>query len=243
MTDRTIEAVIFDWGGTLSRWAQLDLIDVWRLAARRLDPDREDEIAAHLLGIEDAAWAETQTTQRSWTLAQVLERASDDLGLDVNEVVLEEAALHHIDAWTPHIEHKPDAAATLEALRERGLRIGLLSNTMWPRPFHRHFLERDGLLHLIDAEVYSSEIEVTKPHPAAFAAAQAAVGVTDPARAVFVGDRLFDDIHGARAVGMRTVYLPTSDVPGYDVEPDAVIDSLSELPAVIDAWSRGEDLR
>jgi len=42
-------------------------------------------------------------------------------GLDVAEAVLEEAAVHHLDAWTPHITHDPDAAPVLAALRERGL--------------------------------------------------------------------------------------------------------------------------
>jgi putative hydrolase of the HAD superfamily len=151
--------------------------------------------------------------------------------------VLEEAALHHIDAWTPHIEHKADAAPTLRALRQRGLRTGLLSNTHWPRRVHRHFLERDGLADLLDAEVYSSELAVVKPHPDAFRAALDAVGIDDPSRAVFVGDRPHDDVFGASQVGMRTVFLPTSDVPHFEgAEPDAVIHELSELVTVIDGW-------
>ena len=40
-----------------------------------------------------------------------------------------------------------------------------------------------------------------------------AVGVAEPARCVFVGDRLFDDIWGAERVGMRTIHIPHSEIP------------------------------
>ena len=89
--------------------------------------------------------------------------------------------------------------------------------------------------------VYSSEIPWTKPHPEAFVAAMGAVGAPDASRVVFVGDRLFDDVHGAQALGMRTVYVPHSDIPpeqrGHtEGEPDAVVHRLSELVGVIDGW-------
>jgi putative hydrolase of the HAD superfamily len=94
---------------------------------------------------------------------------------------------------------------------------------------------------LIDAAVYTSEIRWTKPHPEAFRAALAAVGETDPARAVFVGDRLWDDVHGAKAVGMRAVLVPHSDIPGFQLgpvagEPDAVVQRLADLLPLVDSW-------
>ena len=79
----------------------------------------------------------------------------------------------------------------------RGIKVGVLSNTIWPRAWHEGFFERDGVLDLIDGDVYTSEIPWTKPSPRAFRAAMDAVGATDPARCVYVGDRLFDDIWGA----------------------------------------------
>ncbi len=73
----------------------------------------------------------------------------------------------------------------------------------------------------------------------------AAVGVADPSRCVFVGDRLFDDIWGASQVGMRTVHVPHSVIPveqhGHtEGEPDAVVHELGELLTIVETWHRGE---
>ncbi|MBV8297290.1 MAG: HAD family hydrolase [Acidimicrobiia bacterium] len=231
-----VDAVIFDWGGTLSVFVEAELVDAWRLVARHLAPAREDEVTEVLVAVEEEFWATTSTHQQSGTLAQLLAAATSRLGLDAAEALLEEAATRHLDAWTPHIRHDPDARPTLLALRERGARIGLLSNTHWPRPFHEHFLERDGLAELIDARLYTSEMPFQKPHPSAFRAALDAVGVDDVSRGVFVGDRPFDDISGAKGVGLRAVLRAHGSVPGYEVEPDAVIERLPELLAVVARW-------
>ncbi len=231
-----VEAVIFDWGGTLSVFVRSELVDAWRLAARHLSPEREDELTERLVEVEAAFWATTSSHQRSATLADLLAAATRELGLDVAEALLEEAALRHLDAWTEHIRHDPEAAATLAALRERGLRTGLLSNTHWPRAFHERFLERDGLAALIDARLYTSEMPYQKPHPDAFAAALEALGVDDPSHAVFVGDRPWDDVSGAKAAGLRAVLRPNPYVEHHPVEPDAVIERLPDLVELVDTW-------
>src|SRR4051794_37648238 len=196
-----VDAVIFDWGGTLSVFADIDMADMWRVAARHPSAAHEDDLCRRLVAVEQSFWQRTETDQQSFRLAELLAAASAEVGLDVAEAVLEEAALHHLDSWTPHISHDADAAPTLAALRDRGVRIGLLSNTHWPRTFHEHFLERDGLEQLIDARCYTSEMAVTKPHPDAFRHAMDAIGVDDPTAVVFVGDRPFDDIWGAKRLG------------------------------------------
>lgn len=231
-----LEAVIFDWGGTLAEYASIDLEDLWRLAARHLAPEREAEVAARLAAIEESFWQRSSKDHRAWTLAELLGHAGAEIGADLAEALLEEAGVLYLDAWTPHIRHESDAVEVLRSLRERGLRTGLLSNTHWPRSFHEHFLERDGLHLLIDERLYTSEMRYAKPHPEAFGAALTALGVTNPARAVFVGDRPYDDIFGAKQAGMRAVLRRNPAVPAHEVEPDATIDRLSELLAHIDAW-------
>ena len=235
-----IDTVVFDWGGTLSVFADLEMEDMWRLAAKHLasgsDPLREDEIRARLVEVEARAWAAIAVDQRSFTLAQLLARASESLQIDVAAAVIEEASQSHLDAWTPHIRHDPEARAVLSALKGRDLKIGLLSNTHWPRDFHEHFLARDGLAEYLDARVYTSELPYCKPHASAFATVLAALD-SDAGGAVFVGDRAYDDIFGAQQAGMRAVLRPNPMVPGYQVDPDAVIGSLPELLEVLDRWA------
>ena len=139
------------------------------------------------------------------------------------------------DLWQRSSTH--GRSATMSQVREHGISVGVLSNTMWPRDWHDEVFRRDGVLHLIDGSVYSSEIAWTKPHPEAFRAAMAAVGATNPRTCVFVGDRPYDDVHSAQSLGMRAVLVPHSDVPPYpEVVPDAVISRLSELPSLIASW-------
>lgn len=235
-----IEAVVFDWGGTLSVYVPIEMDDMWRLAATHLaagDPRREDEVRSRLVAVEAEAWAGISVDQRSFTLAELLAKASAALGLDVAEAVMDEASRSHLDAWTPHIRHDPEAAGVLAQLKQRGLMIGLLSNTHWPREFHEHFLARDGLTRYIDARLYTSELPYSKPHPSAFRAALDALGVDDPSHAVFVGDRMYDDIFGAQQLGLRGVLRPNGAMPDYDVHPDATIEALPDLLAIVDRWA------
>ena len=55
-----IDAVIFDWGGTLAYYAEVELEDMWRLAARHIAPDREAEVTAQLTAVEVAYWSRTE---------------------------------------------------------------------------------------------------------------------------------------------------------------------------------------
>jgi len=239
---RNIDAVIFDWGGTLSRWALVEFGEIWRMAATHLSPylgEAPDALEQRLAQIELDAWAQMDRDHLAFTLQDLLARASAALRVDVADAIIEEASGHYLDSWLPHIEHDVEAAAMFTALRERGIRTGLLSNTHWPESFHEQMLERDGLLHLIDARVYTSELSYTKPHPEAFRAALEAVGIRDASSAVYVGDRLFDDIHGAQSAGMRAILRPNEHVPSYDVTPDATIVRLSEIVPIIDAWNAG----
>lgn len=105
----------------------------------------------------------------------------------------------------------------------------------------REIFARDGATEFIDGAVYSSELPVTKPHPDAFGAALAAVGATDPGSCVFVGDRLFDDVHGAQRVGMKAIHVPHSEIPtaqlvDLPVTPDAVVHRLGEVLEIVDGW-------
>lgn len=230
-----IDAVLFDWGGTLTPYHDVDVLGCWAAAARVIAPDRLDEVAAALLAAEEDAWVRTTDTLVSTTTEQLLRSASKAAGVEVDAGVFERATQAYRTEWSPHFAARPESAGVLSALRGRGLRTGMLSNTHWPRQWHEDALAEDGLLELLDARFYTSELTYVKPHPTTFAALLDAIDTTAD-RAVFVGDRPYDDISGAQALGMRTVWIRNDFVPRYDVEPDATIDELDELVGIVDGW-------
>jgi putative hydrolase of the HAD superfamily len=225
-----VEAVIFDWGGTLTPWHTIDAAEQWSwICEPHFPPAEAAEYAAALLAAEGELWRRARTEHRSATMSAVFELA----GVPATGAFL----ASYVGAWEPHTFTDPDVPDLLDYLRARDIKIGVLSNTMWPRSWHEDVFRRDGVLELIDGAVYTSEIHCTKPHPEAFRAAMAAIGVTDPAGCVFVGDRPYDDVHGAQSIGMRAVLIPNSDVPPFDgAIPDAIISSLAELPPLIESW-------
>jgi putative hydrolase of the HAD superfamily len=234
---QAIRAVIFDWGWTLTPFHSLDLMDLWLVLARALAPERAEDLAAALLAAEAEFWQ--RSTSRagadSATLDDILDLAAPRTGLELRGDQLPPALDAYLEAWTPHTIAQPEVAPMLIALRDRGLRTGLLSNTHWPRSWHERILERDGIAHLLEARVCTSELQHTKPHSEGFAAVLSRLDVK-PHEAVMVGDRPVDDIGGAKSLGMRAVLLPNDQVPTGSAVPDATIRSLAELVPLIDTW-------
>jgi putative hydrolase of the HAD superfamily len=225
-----VRAVIFDWGGTLTPWHSVDLRAMWADACTPHFPAAQvASVAAALHEAESALWQRAVAVHQSATIEHVFARAGVGMPAQFLSGLM--------DVWAPHTYADPDAEPLLRALRERGIKTGVLSNTMWPRSAHEGVFARDSLLALIDGAVYTSEIPWTKPHPEAFRAAMAAVGVDDPQACVFVGDRPFDDIYGAKRLGMRAVLLPNSAVPPHgEAVPDAVIGRLADLLPHVESW-------
>ena len=227
-----LEAVIFDWGGTLTRWHDVDfhaesLALTAAVTTAGHDPERS-RAALHEAG--GVVWGRSRDHQQSATISDLFEVA----GLDHDPALL----TAYREFWEPHTRTDPEVRPLFEQLRSQGLRIGVLSNTIWPREWHDAIFERDGVYDLIDGDVYTSEIPWTKPSPRAFRAAMDAVGVADPARCVYVGDRLFDDVWGAQQAGMRAVHIPLSTIPPGQVghsegTPDGVVRALSEHPGLL----------
>lgn len=234
-----VDAVIFDWGGTLTPWHTIDLREQWAAYTRVRAPARADELAGLLLDAETDAWAAAREHQRSGTIDDLFR----SVGLEPVGELHEQALDAYHEFWTPHTLIDPDAPPLMAALRDRGMKVGVLSNTLWTRDYHEQVFRRDGVLELVDGAVYSSEIAYTKPHPQAFRAAMDAIGADDAARVVFVGDRPYDDIAGAKEVGMRAVLVPHSAIPrdqdgSREGRPDAVIQRLGDLLPLVDEWNR-----
>jgi len=239
----TIEAVIFDWGGTLTRWHDIDFHQESLALAQAVvhtpravevgAPVDPREVAARLHAAGETIWGRSRNHQRSATVGDLF----DEAGLEHDPELL----TAYYEFWEPHTYTDPDVGPLFECLRAEGIKVGVLSNTIWPRAWHVGFFERDGVDHLIDGDVYTSEIPWTKPSPDAFRAAMAAVGVDDPTACVYVGDRLFDDVWGAQNAGLRAIHVPHSQIPADQIghtegEPDAVVHRLSEIAGVVAGW-------
>jgi putative hydrolase of the HAD superfamily len=235
-----VDAVIFDWGGTLTRWHDVDFhaesLALAQAVVHREDADEHPvpaDVGARLHRAGNAIWGRSRDHQQSATIADLFTEA----GLDHDPDLLDA----YYDFWVPHTATDPEVGPLFEALHRQGIKVGVLSNTIWPRAWHRGFFERDGVLDLIDGDVYTSEIPWTKPAPEAFRAAMDAVGATEASRCVYVGDRLFDDVWGAHNAGLRAIHVPHSNIPREQVghtegDPDAVVHRLSEIPAVVADW-------
>jgi putative hydrolase of the HAD superfamily len=244
--------VIFDWGGTLTPWHEVDVPQQWRVYARTVhglavdDPNmpldelaEADSLALRIHEAEDRAWRRGRESHQSASLAAILAEAGVDPEHDRHHLAL--AAYQRF--WEPHTHTDPQVRPLWETLQRMDIRVGVLSNTIWSRAYHREVFARDGVLDLLDADLYSSELDHVKPHPEAFRAICRELDVT-PRRAVYVGDRVFEDVHGPQQVGMRAIWIPHSDIPASQrVEVTAVPDGhahqLLDVLDIIDGWAAG----
>lgn len=136
----------------------------------------------------------------------------------------------------------PGARDVLSELRDRGFRIGLISNTgRTPGYALREILDRLGLATSIDAMVFSNEHGACKPQPSIFETLRDALDVNYD-EMMFVGDNLYVDVHGAQRLGMTAVHFDpptrgTAIAPpfdhGLDIVPHATIRDLRELLEVV----------
>ena len=119
-----------------------------------------------------------------------------------------------------------DAVDALRTLRSAGVKRVAVSN--WDSSLG-DALARAGLAELLDGAISSAEAGADKPRPEIFARALELAGGVAPDAAIHVGDRLDEDVAGARAAGIRAVLLVRDDSAPDGVE---AIRSLAELPAL-----------
>ena len=127
----------------------------------------------------------------------------------------------------------PGAQDVLHRLRTSGIRIGLL--TIGVASLQREKIEASGLGLFFDAAVVSGEIGTGKPEPEIFRHLLGRLGVDAP-DALMVGNSLARDIVGGKRAGLATCWLALEgeDEPVGLTEPDYVIRSLGELPAIVE---------
>jgi HAD superfamily hydrolase (TIGR01509 family) len=135
----------------------------------------------------------------------------------------EESFARYADAL--HVD--PDAALLLSALRSRGVKTALVTNTV--RRLALQILETAGLTELLDAYACADMVGKPKPAPDLVEKALALVGVP-PSEAWFVGDSRFDR-EAARAAQTRFV--------GLGIDGDLRVERLAEMVTLVDRALHG----
>ncbi len=235
----TVRAVVFDWGGTLTPWHDIELVSQWYAYAEIYDPEHASALAHRLAEAEVRRWR-VQRESEGAEPAGALDQIFLDEGIDTTQARHLRALGCYLDFWSPHTYADPQARAVLEGLRSSDCRIGVLSNTMWPSAHHLEVFRRDDLDDLFDCAFFTSEMSVAKPHSDAFLAVLDSLDVSAD-ESVFVGDRLWDDIAGAARVGMRTILIPHSNVPDEEIPdatvlPDATAHELLDVLRIVRSW-------
>ena len=200
--------------------------------------DEVEEAASGLFDLFNEAWRDN----RQFTSVDAVEEVLSKLDMDLSDAERHEVA----EAFAHAIEEPPllapNVAETLDGLRDRGIRVGIICDVgMTPSVVLRKYLDGYDVLDRFDHWSFSDEVGVYKPHPEIFRHALDGLGVDDPARVAHVGDLRRTDVAGARAFGMTSVRYralhddtPDEGDPGHGVEAHHVIDDHTELSAVLD---------
>ncbi|MFO7539685.1 MAG: HAD family hydrolase [Chloroflexota bacterium] len=242
----TIQAIIFDLGGTLieyagphDAWPELETpgftaaYGVWQQAGLKL-PDFERVRQAGFARLP-RRWRQATLGEANLRLVDLLAETLADCDLiAISPELLTTAATQYQTAIQQQAAMIPDAPQVLAGLKAAGYRLGLLSNTMFTGAAHVADLERFGLAGYFDTMLFSGDAGKWKPTAAPFLQVAEELGV-GPETAVYVGDDPASDIVGGRRAGMRTIHFQSSDrfpTPN-GVIPHARVGRLADLPQVI----------
>ncbi len=208
-----LRAVLFDWGDTLfhAPHAPEVIVSIARASGVEMSLARAREMW-------DEIWALGKTPEEIAKGRDLSMEAHRQVWVDLfsrfESVVpgVSRALYERVmdpRSWVPYA----DTRATLEAVRRRGLKVGVVSNV--PADLRPVFAAH-GLDGLVDSYTHSFEVGAEKPNPAIFLAAAKSLGV-NPGETLMVGDHEVD--RGAERAGMRAFVLPAEfdgDVRGLD---------------------------
>jgi HAD superfamily hydrolase (TIGR01549 family) len=212
-----IRALTFDFGNTLFDYYSV-IYEVFRRTMSRINGKNnhskeeflESFFRAHSLIPEYLKENELKYTQhdKEYWIAfyqMVFER------LEINH---EEAGKFFNEEWSnhPQAEIYPEATEVLKTLKERGYKIGIITNTINDYPLIR--LKETGLMEYIDVVVQSFEFGISKPSAEIFEHTCKELG-QEKSLTVHIGDEYYQDIKGGREAGLydAILYLPFEEIP------------------------------
>jgi HAD superfamily hydrolase (TIGR01662 family) len=219
-----LRAVLFDWGGTLMQdeWTDEIALEGHTAGLTALARDRLPDPATFTRYLrEHEAELFPLASEDEIDIAAVMAGSFREHGAELTDDDVRLFLQAAQDVWSSYYVLADSTHALLEALRARGLKLAVVSNTASPQWLLQPILERQGIAERVDTIVLSSEVGKRKPHPAIFERALGELEV-DSSDALFVGDRLEADVLGASRVGMKTVQAVwfRADEGPEGVEPD-----------------------
>ena len=216
-----IKAVLFDLDGTL--------YDRDRLAAE-LFHEQYAAFASELRGIDRERFLREvhEMDDHGYGLKEAGYRALVQAwGLDA--VLADRLCAHFWDSYDGHCALSSDVSRTLEELRHRRMKLGVVTNGTSMR--QRRKIVALGLEGSFDTILVSEEEGVRKPEAELFRRALVRCGVASH-EALFVGDHPVADVEGAHNAGLRAVWKFVPYWP--PVVPEVpVIRELSEVLALV----------
>ncbi|MGI8610298.1 MAG: HAD family hydrolase [Candidatus Dormibacteria bacterium] len=244
---KRITTVLFDYGHTLMDFTRPEelLLEAYHRINKRLEEELEAEVPAAaelLVSVSERVDDEIGKSymggaEQEVDIAMLYERALSSIGLHLTPETVTWIVEHEQDAWLNGIAASPHAIPVLDELKNRGLRLGIVSNAAFPPQSMRNQLESLDLSPYFAATVYSSEIGVRKPNRAIYEACVERLGGDDGGGVIFVGDRLREDVMGPRKLGFDAVLTHEfrQEDPARWGMTVPVITSLDQLPGLIDA--------
>jgi HAD superfamily hydrolase (TIGR01509 family) len=214
-TSGPIEAVVFDWDGTL--------VDTKRVLVGGFQGATE-ELLGTPFPVTDADIEEIVQLRGEEAFA-LIAKGDEALAAELAEVFH-----RHYMERSPEAQPFPGTRETIERLRAAGLRIGVATSKARIRLDLE--AERTGLAALIDEEITGDEVAAAKPDPEAVVEVIRRLDA-DPAAALYVGDGP-NDVLAGRAAGAVTVAVSFGFHPAEAAaaEPDHLIDAMPELLAL-----------
>lgn len=158
---------------------------------------------------------------------------------DLGDTLICEQGLNGKSLLEAELEKLPYLDEVLDELKEKGYKLGIITNTVVSREEHvREALIRIGVERYFDVVVTSVDVGHDKPDVRIFLEALSRIGVR-PQEAIMVGNRISKDIVGGNRAGMKTVLFKWNErYPENTVSPDEmpnyIISSLKELPTILD---------
>jgi len=239
-----IEAMLFDVGDTfvhfetshLSRFLRSAATPAWdRLRELGMNPPpfRTYLRALKWTAIGEVIWSRLR--RREARLMSALHSKHRRIGMDLSSDQWMDVLSRCVPVVRQHFQADDEAVAVMQKLHATGIKMGIVSNTMFPAFAIDDVLSHDGLLEWFSVRVYSSDVGYMKPHPKIFQTALDRLGVRAD-RTLFVGDRVDKDVKGAQRVGMKTVLIARhGPPPGGRPRPDHTISRLSQLLPLVEA--------